>query len=70
MIGLTIVLRSRHDFQMSINFTIRELKEELHINALTIVLRSRHDLPDVYKLYTKRIERRASHECTDNSIEA
>ena len=56
-------------FQMSINFTIKELKEELHMNGLTLVLGSRHDLPDVYKLYNKRIERRASHEWTDNSIE-
>ena len=55
-------------FQMSINFTTRELKEELHMNGLTIVFRSRHDLPDVCKLYTKRIERRAPHEWTDKSI--
>ena len=56
-------------FKMSINFTIKYLIEELHMNLLTIVLRSSHDLPDVYKLYNKRIERRASHEWTDNSIE-
>ena len=30
---------------------------------------SMFDLPDVYKLYNKRIERRASHDWTDNSIE-
>ena len=30
---------------------------------------SMFDLPDVYKLYNKRIERRASHDWTDKSIE-
>ena len=56
-------------FQMSINFTIIELIEELHMTGLTVVLRSRHDIPDVYKLYNNRIDRRASHDWTDKRIE-
>ena len=52
-------------FQMSINFTIKELKEELHMIGLTIVLRSRHDIPDVYKFHNKIIDRRPSHKWTD-----
>ena len=49
-----------------------EKEEERSISDLSFTRAftfSMFDLPDVYKLYNKRIERRVSHDWTDNSIE-